>query len=201
MATMQPTPDRRIQRKRLRVAGAVVLGGALMLGLSYAAVPLYAAFCKATGYGGATQVAAAAPAERGKRRLTVHFDANVAPGLPWSFAPEQASIDVVPGETVTVFYKVANRSPRGTAAIAAYNVAPDVSGAWFNKISCFCFTEQHLGPNESAELPVVFFLDPALERDETMNAVSELTLSYTLFAAKAPIKPLAAVAGPARPRP
>jgi cytochrome c oxidase assembly protein subunit 11 len=179
-----------IKRRRI-VAGVTIACVGAMLGLSYAAVPLYAAFCKATGYGGTTQVATAAPQTKGSRKLTVHFDANVAPGLPWSFEPETSAMEITPGQTVTAFYKVRNTSSRATAATAVYNVAPDVTGAWFNKISCFCFDEQKLGPNETAELPVVFFLDPALEKDEAMNAVSELTLSYTFYAAKAAVKPVA----------
>lgn len=187
-------------RRRI-VAGAAIAGVAAMLGLSYAAVPLYAAFCKATGYGGTTQVATVAPKQQGSRKLTVRFDANVAPGLPWSFAPENSSVEVTPGQTVTAFFKVRNTSSRATAATAVYNVSPDVTGAWFNKISCFCFDEQRLGPNETAELPVVFFLDPALEKDEAMNAVDALTLSYTFFAAKPAVKPLAAAETKDKPKP
>ena len=185
-------PSRNAKRRRLVVAGVTALCVGAMVGLSYAAVPLYAAFCKATGYGGTTQVALAAPLAQGSRKITVRFDANVAPGLPWVFEPENASLEIVPGQTVTAFYKVHNTSNRATAAVAAYNVSPDITGAYFNKISCFCFTEVHMGPHESAELPVVFFLDPALEKDAALNAVGELTLSYTFFAAKNPVKPLAA---------
>ena len=153
-----------------------------MLGAAYAAVPLYAAFCKATGFAGTTQVARLAPAARGARTLTVSFDANVAPGLGWTFEPETEKVALRTGATTTVFFRVHNREPRETAAVAVYNVTPEVSGAWFDKISCFCFSEQKLGPNESAELPVVFFLDPRLEKDHTMDAVDAITLSYTLFA-------------------
>lgn len=185
-------PSRNAKRRRLVVAGVTALCVGAMVGLSYAAVPLYAAFCKATGYGGTTQVALAAPLAQGSRKITVRFDANVAPGLPWVFEPENASLEIVPGQTVTAFYKVRNTSNRATAAVAAYNVSPDITGAYFNKISCFCFNEVHMGPHESAELPVVFFLDPALEKDAALNAVGELTLSYTFFAAKNPVKPLAA---------
>ena len=185
-------PSRNAKRRRLVVAGVTALCVGAMVGLSYAAVPLYAAFCKATGYGGTTQVALAAPLAQGSRKITVRFDANVAPGLPWVFEPENASLEIVPGQMVTAFYKVRNTSTRATAAVAAYNVSPDITGAYFNKISCFCFNEVRMGPHESAELPVVFFLDPALEKDAALNAVAELTLSYTFFAAKNPVKPLAA---------
>lgn len=189
--TPAPIPAATRQR-RLLIAGVTALGVVAMVGMSYAAVPLYAAFCKATGYGGTTQVATAAPLQRGSRKITVRFDANVAPGLPWVFEPDAAAIEIVPGQTVTAFYKVRNTSNRMTAATAVYNVAPDITGMYFNKISCFCFTEQHVGPNETVELPVVFFLDPALEKDETLDNVSALTLSYTFFASKSPVKPVAA---------
>ena len=179
------------QTKHRRVAAIVVAAVVGMAGMSYAAVPLYQAFCKATGYGGTTQVAADAPAARGTRKINVRFDANVAPGLAWSFTPEVASLDLVPGQTATVFYKVRNLFNTESTAIAVYNVTPDVAGAWFNKISCFCFTEQRLGPGEAMDLPVVFFLDPALEQDETMAHVEALTLSYTLYAPKTPQKPAA----------
>jgi cytochrome c oxidase assembly protein subunit 11 len=165
------------------VAVCAVLTAIGMVGAAYAAVPLYFLFCRATGFAGTTQVAAAAPALKGQRVLTVRFDANVAPGLPWSFEAETASVQLRTGATATVYFKVHNRTSRQTAATAVYNVSPGVSGGYFDKISCFCFTEQRLGPNESAELPVVFFLDPRLEKDETLNGVQEITLSYTLFAA------------------
>ncbi|WP_245496346.1 cytochrome c oxidase assembly protein [Lichenibacterium ramalinae] len=168
-----------------RTALAVFGMAVVMLGLAYAAVPLYRVFCRATGYGGTPQVATAAPAARGARTLNVRFDANVAPGLPWKFEPETPEMTVRTGQTVTVFFKVRSTAARDTAANAQYNITPDIGGFYFNKIACFCFDEQHLGPNETAELPVVFFLDPKLEADPTMADVQSLTLSYTFFAAKA----------------
>ncbi len=168
-----------------RRTALAVLGAALtMLGMAYAAVPLYRVFCRATGYGGTPQVATAGAATRGVRTLNVRFDANVAPGLPWRFEPETPEMAVRTGQTVTVFFKVRNTAARATAANAQYNITPDIGGFYFNKIACFCFDEQHLGPNETAELPVVFFLDPKLEADPTMKDVDSLTLSYTFFAAK-----------------
>ena len=177
-------------RNHLVAACAVVVAVA-MVGAAYAAVPLYFLFCRATGFAGTTQVAAAAPALKGQRVLTVRFDANVAPGLPWSFEAETASVQLRTGATATVYFKVHNRTSRETAATAVYNVSPGVSGGYFDKISCFCFSEQHLGPGETAELPVVFFLDPKLEQDETLNRIEEITLSYTLFAAPDSGKPVA----------
>jgi cytochrome c oxidase assembly protein subunit 11 len=178
--------------RNYRVAAAAMVVALAMVGAAYAAVPLYFLFCRATGFAGTTQVAAAAPALKGQRVLTVRFDANVAPGLAWSFEPETASVTLRTGATATVYFKVRNRLARETAATAVYNVAPGVAGAYFDKISCFCFSEQHLGPNETAELPVVFFLDPRLEQDETLNRVAEITLSYTLFAATHSDSPVAA---------
>ncbi len=171
-------------RRHSMVALAVVGMVAGMAGMSFAAAPLYQIFCRITGYGGTTQVATQGSATRGERSLTVRFDANVGKGLPWTFEPEIPVLKARTGETQTVFFKVTNHSDRQWTANAVYNVAPDQSGLYFNKISCFCFSEQTLGPGESAEWPVVFYLDPALEKDETMAGVEGVTLSYTFFASK-----------------
>lgn len=172
------------------VAASTVAAVAGMLGMAYAAVPLYRMFCAATGYNGTTQVAASPPQIQGQRSLTVRFDANVAPGLDWAFAPETNAIKLQTGKTATVFFKVTNNSRQQTRGLAQYNVSPDAAGAYFDKLACFCFSEQTLEPGETIDMPVVFFLDPALERDEIMRNVDSLTLSYTFFASKA--APLAA---------
>lgn len=157
-----------------------------MLGLTYAAVPFYTLFCRATGYEGTPQRAAAGDdGPAGDRVLRVAFDANVAPGLPWRFEPETDAVHLRTGKTVTVFFRAQNLSDREVAAQAVFNVTPEVSGAWFDKVQCFCFSEQRLGPHETAEWPVVFFLDPKLESDPSMAEVQSITLSYTLFAAPA----------------
>jgi cytochrome c oxidase assembly protein subunit 11 len=182
-------------RNRVVAIGALLVAIG-MVGASYAAVPLYFLFCRATGFAGTTQVAAAGPTLRGQRLLTVRFDANVAPGLPWTFEAETGSVQLRTGATATVYFKVRNRAGYDTAATAVYNVTPGVIGAYFDKISCFCFSEQHLGPNESAELPVVFFLDPRLEKDQTINGIEDITLSYTLFAAPDSGKPIASAPSP-----
>jgi cytochrome c oxidase assembly protein subunit 11 len=174
------------QRRNRMVALAVLSVVAGMTGLSFAAAPLYQMFCRLTGYGGTTQVATQASSTLGTRSLTVRLDANVGKGLPWSFEPEIPSLKARTGETQTVYFRVTNNSDREWTATAAYNVAPDQSGFYFNKISCFCFNEQTLGPGESAEWPVVFYLDPALEKDEVMARVDGVTLSYTFFASKKP---------------
>lgn len=177
-------PEVQKARARRRTALAIGAGAAAMLGLSFASVPLYRAFCAATGFAGATQVATIAPATRGERNLIVRFDANVARDLPWRFEPEVAKISVRTGETATVFYRVENLSDHETRGQAAYNVSPEQSGAFFNKIVCFCFSEQRLAPHQKAEWPVTFFLDPALEKEEGMRRVEEITLSYSFFATK-----------------
>jgi cytochrome c oxidase assembly protein subunit 11 len=179
------------QRRNLTVLVAVVLVFAGMIGLTYASVPLYRAFCEATGFNGTTQVAKQAPAKTGTRQITVRFDGNVGPGLPWSFEPETDQITLTTGQTATIYYKVRNNAGRSTRGRAEYNVSPGVMGGYFDKISCFCFSEQTLGPNESAEWPVVFFLDPALEKDKTLNAVDAVTLSYTFYPVREPSQPIA----------
>jgi cytochrome c oxidase assembly protein subunit 11 len=173
------------------ICGFVVV---LMLGAAYAAVPFYNWFCRATGFNGTTQVATSAPSGAPlARKIAVRFDANVAPGLPWKFEPEQTEIEVKIGEVVTVFYTVTNQSARTTAGQAAYNVAPLTVGAYFQKINCFCFTEQTMAPGEKREMPVVFYVDPALTADSENDGLKTITLSYTFYAVRDPApKPLAA---------
>jgi cytochrome c oxidase assembly protein subunit 11 len=178
-------PAPRFRRQRL-IAISAAAASLAMLGLSFAAVPLYRAYCAATGYGGTPQIAKLAPASRGERDLVVRFDANVAPGLAWTFSPETPEIKLRTGKTATIFYKITNKSDQAAVARAAFNVSPENAGAYFDKIACFCFNDQKLGPHETMELPVVFFLDPALENDATMAGVEAITLSYTLFAVKPP---------------
>jgi cytochrome c oxidase assembly protein subunit 11 len=162
-----------------RIAFSVVGTALFMLGMSFAAVPLYKMFCQVTGFSGTPQIATSAPAAMGKRTLEVRFDANISPELDWSFKPDVNAMPVRTGKTVTIFYKVTNNSTQTQTAMAIYNVVPDQAGGFFNKISCFCFTDKTLGPGESMDMPVVFYLDPALESDETMRNVAGITLSYT----------------------
>ncbi|SNT32394.1 cytochrome c oxidase assembly protein subunit 11 [Tardiphaga sp. OK246] len=177
------------------VASICGVAVAAMLGASYAAVPLYNWFCRATGFGGTTQVATAVPAnEPLGRKIAVRFDSNVGPGLPWKFVPEQREIDVRIGEVVTVFYTVTNLSARMTTALASYNVAPMTTGAYFQKINCFCFTDQTLAPGEKREMPVVFYVDPALLQDKETANLKSITLSYTFHLQRDPPKSTAASA-------
>ena len=173
------------------ICGFVVV---LMVGASYAAVPFYNWFCRATGFNGTTQVATSAPAEGPlARKIAVRFDANIAPGLPWKFEPEQTEIEVKLGEVVTIFYSVTNLAARTTSGQAAYNVTPLTVGAYFQKINCFCFTEQTLAPGEKREMPVVFYVDPALAADSENDGLNTITLSYTFYPVRDPApKPVAA---------
>jgi cytochrome c oxidase assembly protein subunit 11 len=186
------TRPRRLGRDAL-VAAACGLVVVLMLGASYAAVPFYNWFCRATGFNGTTQVATSGPASGPlSRKIAVRFDSNVAPGLPWKFKPEQTEIEVSIGQVVTVFYTVTNQSARATTGQAAYNVAPLTVGAYFQKINCFCFTEQTMAPGEKREMPVVFYVDPAIAADSDNNALNTITLSYTFYPVhEAAPKPLA----------
>ena len=173
------------------ICGFVVV---LMIGASYAAVPFYNWFCRATGFNGTTQVATSVPSGVPlTRMIAVRFDSNVAPVLPWKFEPEQTEIEVNIGQVVTVFYTATNQSARATAGQAAYNVAPLTVGAYFQKINCFCFTEQTMAPGENREMPVVFYVDPALAADSENDGLSTITLSYTFYPVRDPApKPLAA---------
>jgi cytochrome c oxidase assembly protein subunit 11 len=167
---------------------AFACGGfvAVMVGVSYAAVPLYSWFCRTTGFGGTTQVAKSAPAQTSSRIVTVRFDSNVAPGLPWSFEPERRTIDVRLGEVVTAYYEVTNESARMTTAQAGYNVSPPTVGGYFEKINCFCFTQQTLKPGEKREMAVVFYVDAKLAKDSDEDRVKDITLSYTFYPVQEP---------------
>lgn len=159
----------------------------LMVALAYAAVPLYSWFCRATGFGGIPQIATVAPAGMLDRKITVRFDANVGPGLPWRFVPEVNSIDLRIGEVATVYYDVVNESARMTEGQAAYNVAPPTVGSYFTKINCFCFTQQRLAPGEKRQMAVVFYVDPALAKDSENDDLNTITLSYTFY--PVPVEP------------
>jgi len=177
-ARSQSAANRRVA---LAMAG-VVVG---MAGLAFASVPLYRLFCQVTGYGGTTQRAVSAPAELGTRTVTVRFNADVASqDLGWAFKPVQNEIRTVTGEEHLAFYKVRNESSVPTVGIATFNVTPHKAGPYFQKIACFCFSEQELKPGESMEMPVSFFVDPAIEKDPNLRDVTTITLSYTFFRAK-----------------
>lgn len=179
---------------------AFACGGfvALMIGVSYAAVPLYSWFCRTTGFGGTTQVAKAAPEHVSARTITVRFDSNVAAGLPWTFGPERRTIDVRLGEVVTVYYKVTNEAARVTVGQAGYNVSPPTVGIYFEKVNCFCFTTQAMKPDETRDMAVVFYVDPKLAKDSEQDELHEITLSYTFYPVREPEQPVTA-SGPTLP--
>jgi cytochrome c oxidase assembly protein subunit 11 len=192
-------PRARIGRD-VKVASLCGLLVALMVGASYAAVPFYNWFCRSTGFNGTTQVATSGPSAGPlARTVAVRFDSNVAGGLPWKFVPEKSEINVRIGEVITVFYTVTNQSARTTTGQAAYNVAPLTVGSYFQKINCFCFTEQTMSPGETREMPVVFYVDPSIVADHENDGLNSITLSYTFYPVRDPApKPVAATEADAR---
>ena len=184
-------PDRRHLRTAL-TAGAIALG---MAGLAYASVPLYRVFCQVTGFGGTTMKvdAASAPgadqlkALRG-RTIKVRFDGNVRGGLPWQFAPAQGPVDVKIGEQNMAFYRASSSASGPTTGSATFNVTPAAAGQYFAKIQCFCFNEQTLAPGQTVDMPVVFYVDPAILDDPDAKDIDEITLSYSFYPVEQPTK-------------
>ncbi len=172
------------QRNRRTLLSLAMLATG-MLCLAYAAVPLYQLFCQVTGFGGATTRAEAASTTTRERTVTVRFDANIDPGLPWRFEPVQRSVEAKLGENMLVFYRAKNLAKEPVTGVATFNVTPLKTGGVFSKVACFCFDEQTLQPGEEVEMPVSFYIDPAMADDRTLNDVTTITLSYTFFRAKA----------------
>jgi cytochrome c oxidase assembly protein subunit 11 len=173
---------------KLRTALLAALGAVLMVGLAYASVPLYRLFCAATGYGGTTQRrdAAALPSAAsieavGGRTVKVRFDTNTAPGMPWQFVPEANSVSVKIGERKLAYFRATNMTAAATTGRATFNVSPDTAGKYFIKIACFCFTEQTLKPGETVDMPVSYYIDPAILKDKDAAKIDEITLSYTFY--------------------
>lgn len=162
---------------------AVYLVGVVvtMASLSFAAVPFYDWFCRVTGFGGTTGVAEVAPDTILDQTVVVKFDASTERGMPWEFRPLQREMTVRIGENAIAFYEAYNPTDKPVAGTASYNVAPDAAGGYFAKIACFCFTEQVLQPGERVEMPVSFFVDPAIVTDPEGKFVKEITLSYTFY--------------------
>jgi cytochrome c oxidase assembly protein subunit 11 len=157
---------------------------AAMVGLSFAAVPLYRLFCQVTGYGGTTQVSEAPPAEVGERIVKVRFNADVDARLPWNFVPAQVEVALRVGEVGMAFYRARNLTGQPVTGTAVFNVTPLKAGQYFNKVQCFCFDEQRLQPGQSVDMPVTFFVDPAINDDPNLDDVRTITLSYTFFRAE-----------------
>jgi cytochrome c oxidase assembly protein subunit 11 len=167
------------QRRLTAYLATGVIAG--MLGLTAAAVPLYELFCRVTGYGGTTQRADRAPERVAEQTIKIRFNADVARGLPWTFVPAVREVEVHIGEQSLAFYRAHNRSSRPITGTATFNVSPDKAGIYFSKIACFCFTEQVLAPDESVDMPVSFFVDPAILEDPDVRDLRSITLSYTFF--------------------
>jgi cytochrome c oxidase assembly protein subunit 11 len=170
----------RTSRRNRRVVTAAFATVAGMVGLSFAAVPLYAAFCRVTGYNGTVQEGLAAPGAT-ERQITVRFAANTHPGLPWRFEAAQNAMPVHLGEQGLAFYRAANEANRPVEGVATYNVTPEVVGKYFNKTACFCFDAQTLQAGQSVEMPVSFWVDPAIAQDPNTRDIRTITLSYTFF--------------------
>jgi cytochrome c oxidase assembly protein subunit 11 len=177
--------DGRVQDGKGRTALLLVLAICFMAGLAFASVPLYRLFCQVTGFNGTTGRAEAAPGAV-DAKVVVHFDANVAPNLPWRFTPENPADTVEVGARDMAFFKATNTSSRPITGTATFNVTPSQAGKYFTKIQCFCFTRQTLKPGETMRMPVIFFVDPAIRDDPDARDVEAITLSYTFYDADAP---------------
>lgn len=183
---MTGTPHSAQQRRARAIAAWCVLVVAGMVGASYAAVPLYRIFCQVTGFDG-TPRRAEGPSQRTvEQTVTVRFDGNVAPELPWRFEPVQSTMTVKLGENAVATYRATNLSDKRIVATAAYNIFPEIAASYFNKIECFCFTEQVLEPGQTADLPLSFFMDPEIVGDKDGRRVTHVTVSYTFYATAAP---------------
>lgn len=174
-------PLNRIANPNARLAALMAALVAFMVGMSFAAVPLYSLFCRVTGFGGIPATASAAPDVMNEQMITVRFDATRAPGMPWTFKPVEREMQLHIGEQGLAFYEASNPTDRPVAGQAAFNVAPYAAGGYFTKIECFCFTEQVLQPGETVLMPVSFFVDPDLLDDPDGRFVHTITLSYTFF--------------------
>lgn len=176
-----PSSDTQAARRNRRVAviGLCLVAG--MVGVAYAAVPLYQLFCQVTGYGGTTQLASEAPRGIIDRQMRVQFDSNVANDLSWTVKAAPAVTDNI-GAVDTVHYIATNNSDKTLSGMAVFNVSPEKAGIYFNKMECFCFTEQTLQPGETVEMPIVFFIDPELDKNHELATIKEITLSYTFYA-------------------
>jgi cytochrome c oxidase assembly protein subunit 11 len=181
-----------LSRRHRAVAFSCAVFVATMVGVSYASVPFYDWFCRVTGFGGVPLIAKEAPAESIARKIHVRFDGNVSGGLPWTFAPEKNEVEVRIGESVLIHYLAASVGSRESVGIASYNVSPPDAASYFNKLQCFCFTDQKLAAGERMEMPVVFFVDPAMDKDPQFNGLETITLSYTFFPSKKAADPVAA---------
>lgn len=181
MSDPLPASMRRRNRRTLLSLAVVAVG---MVGLAYASVPLYRIFCQVTGYGGTTQRADAVPKVTSERVMTVRFDANASSSLGWKFEPVEREVTVRLGEQRLIFYRATNLTNRTLVGTATFNVTPLKAGSYFNKLECFCFTEQTLAAGQTVDMPVSFFIDPDMAEDVNAKEVHTVTLSYTFFPVK-----------------
>ena len=177
---MSPTRDSEFHKRNRRIVVICLVVFAGMVGAAYAAVPLYRAFCQATGFDGTVRKAQSAPTKVLDRKLTIRFDANVR-DMPWDFKAEQVSQQVRIGDTGLAFFRVKNNGSKAITGRASYNVVPEQAGPYFQKLECFCFSDQTLQPGQTADFPVVYFVDPAYQSDPEASGGNEITLSYTFF--------------------
>ena len=179
MSTAQKQNNLKAQNKK--VIFIITFVGMLMLSLSYAAVPLYDIFCRVTGFGGTTQIASSAPGSTGHPNINIRFESNITDSLNWDFYSKTKTVKIPMGEEKTIYYFAKNLSDEPIVGTATFNVTPAKAGQYFMKIDCFCFVEQLLNPGESMNMPVTFFIDPDLYKDENVQEVNEITLSYTFM--------------------
>ena len=179
MSTAQNQNNLKAQNKK--VIFIITFIGILMLSLSYAAVPLYDIFCRVTGFGGTTQIASSAPGSTGHPNINIRFESNITDSLNWDFYSKTKTVKIPMGEEKTIYYFAKNLSDEPIVGTATFNVTPAKAGQYFMKIDCFCFVEQLLNPGESMNMPVTFFIDPDLYKDENVQEVNEITLSYTFM--------------------
>jgi cytochrome c oxidase assembly protein subunit 11 len=180
MSPNGPSDPNKLARRNARIALICVVVFAAMVGAAFAAVPMYRAFCQATGYAGTVRRAAVAPKTTLARKLTIRFDANVR-NIPWDFKPDQLSQQVRIGDTGLAFFHVKNNGDKPITGRASYNVVPEQAAVYFQKLECFCFSDQTLQPGQSADFPVVYFVDPKYATDPETSGGQEITLSYTFF--------------------
>lgn len=174
-----------MNRRRIRITAALaVSAAAAMVAMSFAAVPLYREFCQLTGFAGTPRIFAAASTGQSDRTVTVSFNADTGAGMPWTFVPAQGPMTLKLGETALAQFRASNNSAYPIVGKAVFNITPFKAAIYFDKIACFCFTEQRLEPGEEALMPVTFYLDPALATDPATRDVKNVTLSYTFFQAE-----------------
>lgn len=174
-----------VTRKNAKTGRLMALLALAMLGLAFASVPLYRAFCQLTGFDGTPLRAERAPGAIAGQ-IGVRFDANINADLPWKFEPVQETVRIAPGARTQILYRATNLTARTTTGQAVFNVSPEIAGPYFSKIECFCFTEQTLKPGESVKMPVIFFVDPKLRDDPDTKHIDEITLSYTFYPVEKP---------------